>query len=125
MPVGCAANGRCSSSRSHPRRWRGNCSDGDLTHRPAVTSTEVMDMKRPFERVVVDHGPTVLRVCRVVVGVGDAEDAWAETFVAAMRAYPGLPEDANVEAWLVTIAHRKAFDILRARQRRAVPVEEV
>lgn len=84
-----------------------------------------MDMKKPFERVVADHGPTVLRVCRVVVGAHDAEDAWAETFVAALRAYPELPEDANVEAWLVTIAHRKAIDLLRARQRRAVPVGEL
>jgi RNA polymerase sigma factor (sigma-70 family) len=84
-----------------------------------------MDMKKPFERVVADHGPTVLRVCRVVVGAHDAEDAWAETFLSAMRAYPDLPEDANVEAWLVTIAHRKAIDILRAQQRRAVPIDEV
>jgi len=90
-----------------------------------VTSTEVMEMKKPFERVVADHGPTVLRVCRVVVGAHDADDTWAETFLAAMRAYPDLPEDANVEAWLVTIAHRKAIDILRAQQRRAVPVDEV
>jgi RNA polymerase sigma factor (sigma-70 family) len=84
-----------------------------------------MDMKKPFESVVSAHSQSVLRVCRVVVGPHDAEDAWAETFLAAMRAYPDLPADANVEAWLVTIAHRKAIDVLRARQRRAVPVEEV
>ena len=83
-------------------------------------------MKQPFERVVSAHGATVLRVCRAVLGPHpDAEDAWSETFLAALRAYPGLPEDANVQAWLVTIAHRKAVDVTRARQRRAVPVEEV
>ena len=53
-----------------------------------MTSTEVMEMKKPFERVVADHGPTVLRVCRVVVGAHDADDTWAETFLAAMRATP-------------------------------------
>jgi RNA polymerase sigma factor (sigma-70 family) len=42
-----------------------------------------------------------------------------------MRAYPDLPADANVEAWLVTIAYRKAIDLLRARRRRATPVDEV
>lgn len=77
----------------------------------------------PFEQIVTRHGPTVLRVCRAVVGPHDAEDAWAETFLAAMRAYPDLGEGANVEAWLVTIAHRKAIDVRRAEARRAVPTD--
>src|SRR5690348_18415595 len=81
-------------------------------------------MKPPFEKLVERHGGTVLRVCRVVLGVHDAEDAWSETFLAAMRAYPDLPPDANVEAWLVTIAHRKAIDATRAAARRPVPVTQ-
>ena len=84
-----------------------------------------MTGKQPFEAVVAAHGGTVLRVCRAVLGAADADDAWSETFLAAMRAYPGLPADANVEAWLVTIAHRKAIDVTRAAARRAVPVAEV
>lgn len=82
-------------------------------------------MKQPFERVVAEHGATVLRVCRAAVGVHDADDAWSETFLAAMRAYPELPQDANVEAWLVTIAHRKTIDIIRGGRRRAIPVAEL
>jgi RNA polymerase sigma factor (sigma-70 family) len=82
-------------------------------------------MKQPFEHVVAQHGGTVLRVCRVILGVHDAQDAWSETFLAALRAYPGLPDDANAEAWLVTIAHRKAIDVLRARQRRPVPTGDL
>jgi RNA polymerase sigma factor (sigma-70 family) len=82
-------------------------------------------MKQPFEKVVEEHGRTVLRVCRVIVGVHDAEDAWSETFLAAMRSYPDLPDDANAEAWLVTIAHRKAIDVLRARKRQPAPVGEI
>ncbi|WP_099022806.1 RNA polymerase sigma factor [Mycolicibacterium palauense] len=80
---------------------------------------------RPFEEVVADHGATVLRVCRAVVGPDDAEDAWAETFLSALRAYPDLPADANVEAWLVTIAHRRALDAGRARSRRPAPTAEL
>lgn len=80
---------------------------------------------KPFERIVAEHGPTVLRVCRAVLGPVDADDAWAETFLAALRAYPQLDEDANVEAWLVTIAHRKAIDVRRAASRRAVPSDNV
>ena len=71
------------------------------------------------------HGPTVLRVCRAVVGAIDADDAWSETFLSAMRAYPSLPDEANVEAWLVTIAHRRAIDVGRARSRRAVPTDTI
>jgi RNA polymerase sigma factor (sigma-70 family) len=82
-------------------------------------------MMQPFEKVVEQHGGTVLRVCRVVLGVHDAEDAWSETFLAAMRAYPDLPDDANTEAWLVTIAHRKAIDVLRARRRQPAPVGDL
>jgi RNA polymerase sigma factor (sigma-70 family) len=81
--------------------------------------------KQPFEVVVAEHGATVLRVCRAVAGLADADDAWSETFLAALKAYPDLPREANVEAWLVTIAHRKAIDITRAAGRRAVPVAEV
>ena len=81
--------------------------------------------KQPFETIVAEHGATVLRVCRAVLGPADADDAWSETFLAALRAYPQLPADANVEAWLVTIAHRKAIDITRTAARRAVPVADV
>jgi RNA polymerase sigma factor (sigma-70 family) len=81
--------------------------------------------KPPFEKLVERHGGTVLRVCRVVLGDHDAQDAWSETFLAALRAYPDLPADANAEAWLVTIAHRKAIDVLRARKRQPAPVGEL
>src|SRR5438552_3732718 len=84
-----------------------------------------LDEYLPGERIVAGDAEPILRVGRVVLGVHDAGDAWSETFLAAMRAYPDLSDDANVEAWLVTIAHRKAIDIARARKRHAVLVGEV
>src|SRR6516165_5408452 len=78
-PVTCSRNGR-------PRRLLG------VMHKPS------------FETVVTDHGATVLRVCLAMLGPTEADDAWSETFLSAMKAYPELPADANVEAWLVTIA---------------------
>lgn len=84
-----------------------------------------MDTKQPFEKLVERHGATVLRVCRAVVGASDAEDVWQETFISALRAYADLAPGANVEAWLVTIAHRRSLDSVRAASRRAVPVESV
>lgn len=82
-------------------------------------------MTEPFEQIVAGYGPTVLRVCRAVLGPNDAEDAWTETFIAAMRAYDDLPDGSNVEAWLVTIAKRKAIDQHRSRVRNPVPVDAV
>lgn len=79
----------------------------------------------PFDRVVADHAATVLRVCRAALGPVDADDAWSETFLAALRAYDDLPAGANVEAWLVTIAHRKAIDVRRRASRRPLPVDTV
>jgi RNA polymerase sigma factor (sigma-70 family) len=84
-----------------------------------------MTMKPPFEAIVSEHGATVLRVCRAMVGVIDADDAWSDTFLSALEGYPRLPADANVEAWLVTIAHRKAVDMMRRATRRPVPVGEM
>lgn len=82
------------------------------------TVDKVMSMKQPFENAVREHGEVVLRVCRAVLGVHTAaDDAWSETFLSALRAWPDLPDDANVRAWLVTIAHRKAVDVVRREAR--------
>lgn len=77
---------------------------------------------KPFEEIVVEHGPVVMRVCRALLGAADAEDAWSETFMSAMQAYPRLREGSNIRGWLVTIAHRKAIDQLRGAGRRPRPV---
>ena len=80
---------------------------------------------RPFEEILAEHGDVVMRVCRALLGPVDADDAWAETFVSAMRAYPDLRADSNVRGWLVTIAHRKSIDVIRARARAPHPVADV
>ena len=77
---------------------------------------------QPFEAIVAEHGQVVMRVCRGLLGPVEAEDAWSETFLAALRAYPSLRPGSNVRGWLVTIAHNKAVDQIRARGRVPVPV---
>jgi len=59
-----------------------------------------------------------MRVCRALVGPEDAADAWSETFLSALQAYPRLRAGSNVRGWLVTIAHRKAIDQVRGVARR-------
>ncbi|MEQ7008660.1 sigma-70 family RNA polymerase sigma factor [Actinopolymorpha sp. B17G11] len=79
----------------------------------------------PFEQVVEEHGLVVLRVCRAILDPVDADDAWSETFLAALEAYPRLRPGSNVRAWLVTIAHRKAIDRHRSAARNPVPTATV
>jgi RNA polymerase sigma factor (sigma-70 family) len=78
---------------------------------------------RPFESIIDEHGAVVLRVCRALLQPLDADEAWSETFLAAFRAYGNLNSDANIRGWLVTIAHRKAIDVLRSTKRRPTPIE--
>src|ERR1700742_5019068 len=76
----------------------------------------------PSQTLIDEHAAVVMAVLRGAVGREGAEDAFQETFLAALRAYPGLRDARNLRGWLVTIAHRKAIDHHRARGRAAVPV---
>jgi len=79
----------------------------------------------PFQRLLDEHADAVLRFLVASLGRHDADDAFQETFLSALRAWPRLREDSNLRAWVLTIAHRKALDVHRARARRPVPVEAI
>jgi RNA polymerase sigma factor (sigma-70 family) len=79
----------------------------------------------PFQRFLDEHREPVWRFLVASVGRQEADDCFQETFMAALRAYPRLPPEANGRAWVLTIAHRKAIDAHRARRRRPDPVESV
>jgi RNA polymerase sigma factor (sigma-70 family) len=79
----------------------------------------------PFDEIVTEHGPAVLRVCRALLAPADAQDAWSETFLSALRAYPDLPGGSNVRGWLVTIAHRRALDQIRRANRAPRPAGDL
>lgn len=79
----------------------------------------------PFQRFLDAHADAVLRFLVASVGRHDADDAFQETFLSALRAYPRLRADSNLRAWVLTIAHRKALDVHRARARLPLPVAEV
>ncbi len=78
----------------------------------------------PFQSLLDAHGRTVHRFLSASVGPVDADDCFQETWLSALRAYPGLRDASNLRSWLMTIAHRKAIDHVRARARRAVPVAQ-
>jgi DNA-directed RNA polymerase specialized sigma24 family protein len=79
----------------------------------------------PFQRFLDAHATDVLRFLVASVGRHDADDAFQETFLSALRAYPRLRPDSNLRSWVLTIAHRKALDVHRARGRRPLPVADL
>ncbi len=79
----------------------------------------------PFQRFLDAHRDDVLRFLVASVGRHDADDAFQETFLSALRAYERLRPGSNLRAWVLTIAHNKALDVHRARARRPLPVAEV
>jgi DNA-directed RNA polymerase specialized sigma24 family protein len=79
----------------------------------------------PFQRFLDTHREDVLRFLIASVGRHDADDAFQETFLSALRSYERLRPDSNLRGWVLTIAHRKALDVHRARARRPLPVAEL
>ena len=82
-------------------------------------------MKPPFQRLLDEHAEAVLRYLVASVGPIDADDCFQETVIAALRAYPQLRHADNLRGWLLTIAHRKALDLHRARAQRPVPAADL
>jgi RNA polymerase sigma factor (sigma-70 family) len=70
----------------------------------------------PFERLYRAHAGAVLALLRRRLGRDRADDAFQETFLRALRAYPSLRHADNLSGWLKTIAANVATDELRRRQ---------
>ncbi len=69
----------------------------------------------PFERFYTDQREGVFRRLSRLLARADAEDAYQETFLRALRAYPSLRNAERLDAWVLTIATRIALDVLRRR----------
>jgi RNA polymerase sigma factor (sigma-70 family) len=74
----------------------------------------------PFERFYLEHRDVVLGFLRRRLGANAADDAFQETFLRALRAYPRLEHGEHLRAWVLTIAARLVID----SGRRARPVAD-
>jgi RNA polymerase sigma factor (sigma-70 family) len=74
----------------------------------------------PFERFYEERKREVFAYLARLLGPEAAEDAFQETFLRALRAYPRLEHGRHLRAWVFTIATRVALD----ERRRPVAVPE-
>ncbi len=73
----------------------------------------------PFEALVEAHHAEIYRYLRrITARSSEADDLSQETFLRAYRAYRALDPDANVRAWLFTIATNLARNHFRSEKRR-------
>ena len=72
----------------------------------------------PFERFYEQHRDEIYGFLRKRLGAERAEDAFQETFLRALRAYPRLEHGDHLRAWVYTIAGRIVID----EHRRTPPV---
>jgi len=79
----------------------------------------------PFQTLLDQHRVDVYRYLVAVAGAGEADDAFQETWIAALRAYPRLKRADNLRAWLFRIAQNKAIDAHRSRGRRPLPLQTI
>ena len=82
---------------------------------------EVVAEIPPFERFYLEHRDVVLAFLRRRVDRTAAEDAFQETFLRALRAYPRLEHGEHLRAWVLTIAARLVVD--RSRRERPISHE--
>src|SRR3954453_20568589 len=76
----------------------------------------------PFERFYEQQKGPVLAHLRSLLGRHDADDAFQETFLRALRAYPSLEHGRHLRAWALTIARNVAID---SRRRERITSAEV
>src|SRR3954453_18820762 len=100
------------------RRCRTSCRSHDPSHRrggsrvvPGVIASLAMGPRTPppFERFLEEHGRPVMRFRAAPVGPEHADDAYQETFLSALRAYPRVRDDGRLDRWILRIASRAAI----------------
>ena len=70
----------------------------------------------PFERFYEEQRGPVFAQLRGMLGREAAEDAFQETFLRALRAYPTLKHGRHLRTWALSIARNVAIDVLRKRR---------
>ena len=79
----------------------------------------------PFERFYEEQQGPVLAQLRGMLGREAADDAFQETFLRALRAYPTLQHGRHLRAWVLQIARNVALDVLRRTRTTSADVPDL
>ena len=77
-----------------------------------------------FDGCYAELGPILRRFLRGRVPDADIDDVVQVVFVEVWRFRGRYDPSRSLEAWVLTIARRRAIDHLRARRRETVPLED-
>jgi RNA polymerase sigma factor (sigma-70 family) len=80
-----------------------------------------MEAIPPFERFYEAHREEIFAFLVKRLGRDRAEDAFQETFMRALRAYPRLEHGRELRAWAYTIASHVSLDELRRKRPYVAP----
>lgn len=82
------------------------------------------DSTRATPALLERLAPEMLRVCRGIVGVADAEDAAQESLIRLVRALPSFRGEGSLRGFALRIAIRTAMRQLSRRKPSADPIED-
>jgi RNA polymerase sigma factor (sigma-70 family) len=97
----------------------GAAGDDRLGTRPAKGDA------RAIEECYQALGPRLLSYLRRLVPYDEAEDVLQRVFFEVWRSRDRFDPDRSLEAWVFTIARRRAIDHLRRPHHATVPIEQV
>ena len=85
-----------------------------------MVASEAVELP-PFSEFLAEHKGTVYRFLMAAVGPHEADDAFQETFVSALRAYPRLKDASKLDRRVLLDRLAEGDDHHRAASRRAIP----
>src|SRR5262245_33131064 len=98
---------------------------GGLSGEPGLSDAELLGRyvtaadPDAFAGLVHRHGPTVLGVCRRVLGdTPDADDAFQATFLVLVRRAKDVRDPSRLAGWLFGVAYRTAREARSVRAAR-------